>query len=200
MEYEAGITEVRAALDAHGVRIIRDLKVACHTDPADCFGVDFEFYDGSFYENVDPNTAAHMVGQVRPKDYWRNEHPLGLHGLKAYTLGVSDIGAAQRFVQSLLSGEVVYDELRAGIAARAIGLQVADSVIELLSPTGDGATRRELERSGEGIRSLVFRVRDLNQAKHYFAHRNVELLDGTASSRFLVSPAANLGLSFEFSE
>src|SRR5690348_12561458 len=44
MEYEADMDQVRAAVADHGVRIIRDLGVALHTDPADCLGVDWEFY------------------------------------------------------------------------------------------------------------------------------------------------------------
>lgn len=200
MEYEADMTAVRAALEAHGVRIIRELGVACHTDPADCLGVDFEFYDGSFYENIDPTTAAHMVDRVRPMEYWRDEHPLGMQGLKAYTLAVSDIEAAKCFITSLLGGEAVYDEMRTEIGARAIGLQVADCIIELLSPVADGEVRRELERLGQGIRSVVFRVRDLDAAKRHFAQRNVTLLAGTAHDRFLVAPSANHGVFFEFSE
>jgi catechol 2,3-dioxygenase-like lactoylglutathione lyase family enzyme len=200
IEYEADMTEVRAAIAAHGVRIIRDLGIACHTAPADCIGVDFEFYQGSFYENLDPTVAPNMIERVRPPSYWRDEHPLGMQGLKAYTLAVSDIEAAKRFVQSFLSGVLVYDEARPESAARAIGLQVADAVLELISPTGNGPARRELERVGQGISSMVFRVRDLDQAKRYFLERNVELVGGTAPDRFLVAPEANRGVFFEFSE
>jgi catechol 2,3-dioxygenase-like lactoylglutathione lyase family enzyme len=200
IEYEADMAEVRAAVATHEVRIIRDLGVACHTAPADCFGVDFEFYERSFYENVDPSVAPNMIQRVRPAAYWRDEHPLGMERLKAYTLAVSDIEAAKRFVESFLGGEVMYDAARPEIAARAIGLQVADAVLELLSPTGDGTVRRELERVGQGILSVVFRVRDLDQARRYFAERNVGLVEGTAADRFMVAPAANLGLFFEFSE
>ena len=200
MEYEADMTEVREAMAAHGVRSIRDIGVACHTSPADCFGVDFEFYQDSFYENLSADAAPRMISRVRPVEYWRDQHPLGMHGLKAYTIAVSDIEAAKCFVQSFLSGVVVRDEVRPEIAARALELQVADTLVELLSPMGDGLLRRQLERIGQGILSVVFRVRDLEQARRYFAQRNVELVNGTAWNRLLVAPTANLGVFFEFSE
>jgi len=196
IEYEADMTEVRAAVADHGVRIFRDLDVALHTHPADGFGVDFEFYQGSFYKNEPPV----LLKPVMPAEYWRDQHPLGLMGLKAYTLAVSDIAAADRFIKSFISGEPIYDEARPAIGARAVGLQVADCVVELLSPTGAGSLQRELQRIGEGMHSLVFRVRNLEQARGYFTERDVELIAGTAPDRFAIAPAANRGVYFEFSE
>ncbi|HEY3694456.1 VOC family protein [Phenylobacterium sp.] len=196
MEYEADMTEVREAVAAHGIRIIRDLDVALHTHPADCFGVDFEFYEGTFYGADTP----HMIQHVKPVEYWRDQHPLGLAGLKAYTLAVSDIEAATRFVQSFLSGEVTYETSRPAIAARAVGLQVADCVVELLTPDGDGPLQRQLQQIGQGIRSLVFRTRDIDQARRHFTEHDVELVAGTAPDSFAVAPAANLGVLFEFAE
>jgi catechol 2,3-dioxygenase-like lactoylglutathione lyase family enzyme len=196
IEYEADMDEVRAALADHGVRVIRDLGVAVHTHPADGFGVDFEFYGGSFYDNLPPVLTAPM----RPAAWWRDEHPLGLMGLKAYTLAVSDIAAAGRFLQSLLSAEPKYEATRPAIAARSVGLQVADTIVELLAPTGDGALQRELQQVGQGIRSCVFRVRDIGQARSYFMERGAPLIPGTAPDSIALSPAANRGVLFEFAE
>jgi hypothetical protein len=196
IEYEAEMADVRQSIADHGVRNIRELGVALHTHPADGFGVSFEFYQGSFYDNDPPV----MSQPVRPAAYWRDEHPLGLMGLKAYTVSVSDIEAATRFIQSFISGEMVYDEARPAIAARAVGLQTADCVLELLSPTGDGPLQRQLQQLGQGIRSMVFRVRDLGQARRYFTERGVELVPGASPDTFGVAPAANRGALFEFSE
>jgi hypothetical protein len=196
MEYEADMGEVREAVAAHGIRIIRDIDVALHTDPTDCFGVDFEFYGGSFVDNDPP----HLTRTMMPAAYWRDEHPLGLMGLKAYTLAVSDIGAASSFLKSFLSAEPAYEAPRPGLAAQAVGLQVADCVVELLTPTGDGVLQRELQQIGQGIRSMVFRTRSLDQARRYFTERGVPLVPGSAPDRFAVDPAANRGVLFEFSE
>jgi hypothetical protein len=196
IEYEADMDEVRAAVADHGMGIIRDLGVAIHTDPAEGHGVDFEFYGGSFFTNQPPVLKT----PVRPAAYWRDEHPLGLLGLKAYTLAVSDLAEAGAFLQSFLSAEPRYEADRPQLAARAWGLQVADAVIELLAPKGDGPLMRELHRTGEGIRSTVFRVRDLEQARRYFTERGVELIPGTAPESFAVAPRANRGVLFEFAE
>ena len=196
MEYEADMDEVRAVVADHGVGIIRDLGVALHTDPADCLGVDWEFYGGSFHDNEPPT----LTTRTKPAAWWRDEHPLGLTGLKAYTLMVSDLSEASGFLRSFLSAEPAYETTRAGIAARALGLQVADTVIELLTPLGDGPLQRELQRTGQGIRSAVFQVRSLDQARRYFAERDVELIAGTAPESFAVGPRANRGVLFEFSE
>jgi hypothetical protein len=196
IEYEADMGEVRAAVAAHGIRIIRDIDVALHTHPADCFGVDFEFYGGSFYDA----DASHLTTPLKPAEYWRDEHPLGLTGLKAYTLAVSDIEAASGFLQSFLSAEPAYEASRPALSARAAGLQVADSIVELLTPAGDGPLRRQLQQVGQGVRSLVFRTRDLDQARRYFTQRGVALIAGSAPDSFAVAPEANLGVLFEFSE
>src|SRR5262249_47034038 len=144
--------------------------------------------------------APNVMRQEQPLEYWRDEHPLGLMGLKAYTLAVSDMEAARKFVESFLSGEVKYDEARPAIGARAVGLQGADGILQLEAPTGDGALRREMELVGQGIRSTVFRTRSLEQAKRYFNDRKVPLIDGSAPGRFAVAPEANRGVLFEFSE
>jgi hypothetical protein len=72
--------------------------------------------------------------------------------------------------------------------------------VELLSPTGDGPLRREMDLVGQGIRSTVFRARDINQVRRYFANRRVDLIAGTAPGSVAVPPQANLGILFEFAE
>ncbi len=95
---------------------------------------------------------------------------------------------------------MVYEAPRPAIAGRAIGLQIADTVMELLTPTGEGALSEHLRQHNQGIRSTVFRVRDLDQARRYFETRNVPITEGTAPNTIAVPPAANMGLWFEFCE
>ncbi|TAL04553.1 MAG: hypothetical protein EPO08_01055 [Rhodospirillaceae bacterium] len=197
VEYQADMDKVREAVAAHGIRIVRDIGVAIHTHPADCFGVAFEFYGNYFHDNDWPLLGGQ---KMRPAAYWRDEHPLGLTGLKSYTVAVSDIDAAKTFFQSFLSAEVVYEAPRAAIAARAVGLQVADAVVELITPVKDGTLQRHLHQFGDGIRSTVFGVRDIEQARRYFTERGVNLVPGGAPNTFAVPAEANLGVIFEFSE
>jgi catechol 2,3-dioxygenase-like lactoylglutathione lyase family enzyme len=151
IEYEADMTEVREVCAAHGVGIIRELGVACHTNPIDCLGVDFEFYEGSFFDN-----PINLIQTVKPVEYWRDQHPLGLMGLKAYTLVVSDMAAASRFLQSFLETKVVYEADRPAIGARALGLQTADCVLELLTPQGrwTGPAGTPADRAGHPLHGV----------------------------------------------
>ncbi|HEX7856556.1 MAG TPA: hypothetical protein VF503_23005 [Sphingobium sp.] len=196
IEYQAEMEAVRAAVADHGVRIVRDIGLALHTHPADTFGVAFEFYDGSFHDRDWPLIG----GQMKSADYWRDAHPLGLTGLKAVTIVAEDGEGATRFLQSFLSAEPAYEEARPDIAAHAIGLTVADAVIELLVPTGVGAIRRHLDRWGPGIRSTVLGVRDIGQAQLYFADQGVELALGDRPGGIAVPAEANRGVIFEFAE
>ena len=196
VEYQADMDEVREALAARDIRIVRDIGPALHTHPADCFGVSFEFFGGSFHEREWPS----LGGQMRSAGYWRDEHALGLTGLKAYTVAVTDIDDASAFFQDLLSAEVTYEAARPGVAARAIGLQVADAMVEIVTPIHDGALRQHLTQFGQGIRSIVFGTCDIKQVQRYFAERGVDALPGAAPNTLAVPASDNLGLIFEFSE
>src|SRR5262249_14393833 len=145
IEYEADMAEVRETIAAHGIRIVRDIGAALHTHPADCFGVAFEFFEGTFFDN-----SPYLTTPLRPPAFWR-EHPLQLIGLKAYTIAVYDLAAASRFLQSFLSAEPIYEEARPEFGAHALGLRVADCGIELLAPDGEGLLANEMQHSGQGI-------------------------------------------------
>jgi catechol 2,3-dioxygenase-like lactoylglutathione lyase family enzyme len=196
IEYQADIDEVRAAVAERGIRIVRDIGVALHTHPADCFGVSFEFYGGYFHDNDWPL----LGGKMKSPDYWRDEHPLGLTGLKGYSVAVADIDAASAFFRSFLSAEPVYEAPRPAVAARALGVQVGDAVVELITPVGDGPLQRHLQRYGDGIRSTIFGCRDIEQTRRYFTERGVELVPGDAPGALAVPAESNLGAIFEFSE
>jgi hypothetical protein len=158
--------------------------------------VSYEFYDGYFHDR----DWEMIGGKIKTAEYWRDSHPLGLTGLVGHTHAVDDIAAARAFLQSFLSAEPAYEAARPGIAAQAIGLKVADATIELVTPDGNGVLREHLLRHGEGIRSAVFGVRDVEQARRYFDERGVPLIPGTTDGGFAVPAEVNRGLIFEFCE
>lgn len=196
LEWRADMDDVRAAVADHGLGIVRDIGLALHTDPADCFGVSHEFYSGYFHAN-----DWELLGgnKIKSAAWWRDEHPLGLIGLVGYTHAVEDIEAASAFLQSFLSAQPVYETDRPALGARAIGLQVADAVIELQAPVGEGKLRQYLNRHGQGIRSTVFGVRDIEQTRLCLEGQGIALVSGSAPGSLAVPAAANLGLMFEFS-
>jgi hypothetical protein len=196
LEWQADMDEVRVALADHGVRTVRDIGLALHTHPADCFGVSHEFYAGEFHTRDWPL----LGGTIQSTVYWRDEHPLGLIGLKGYTQAVADLDKASAFLRGFLAAEPVFDEARPAIAARARGLQVADATIELLAPDGAGWLSQQLARQGEGILSTVFAVREMAEAQHFLTRHGIPTGAGTADGYLAVPAEANRGIMFEFSQ
>ena len=111
-----------------------------------------------------------------------------------------DIKAASAFLQSFLGGEPVYEAERPTIAARAVGLKIADVVVELLTPTGEGELARHLYRYGDGVRSTRFGVSNIDQARRFLTDRGLPVVAGAAPGSIAVPAEANLGVLFEFAE
>jgi catechol 2,3-dioxygenase-like lactoylglutathione lyase family enzyme len=187
------VDEAREVVLARGMRIVRELGVAFHIHPLDSLGVAFEFYDRSFHH--DPPMP--FLEPIKPMAYWRDEHPLGCTGLKRYSIAVSDMEAAARFLEDFVGAAVLYEEPRPAVGARAVGVAVGESVAELLMPVEEGAISRHLARYGEGIRSTVFGVRDLAQAESYLKGLGIRLQPGDTAGSVAVDPADNRGLLFE---
>jgi hypothetical protein len=196
VEYQADMDVARKAIAERGMRLVRDIGHAIHTHPADAFGMSFEFYHGYFHDMDWPN----LNGPIKPAKYWRDEHGLGLTGMKGYSLVVNDLDAAVDFFKSFVSGEVVYKEDRPAVAGRAVGLKVADAIMEIMTPTGDGALQKHLRQHNQGIRSTIFTTRSIDQTKKYFADKGIKLVPGDAPGALAIPPEANLGVIFEFTE
>jgi hypothetical protein len=196
-EFEvADLDEARAAIAERGIRILRDLDVAVHTHPADTFGMSFEFYAGNFHDQEMP----FFIEQMKPAEYWRDEHPLGVTGLKALRIAVDEPDAVALDLQSFVGAAPAYEEDRPAIGGRAIGLSLAGTTAEVLGPTGGGVLADHVRAHGDGIRSTVFQVVDLGRVEAYFAERGVTLVPGDAPGSLAVPAAANRGVLFEFAE
>lgn len=196
IEYQADMPEVRQVLAEQGIRVARDLgEMALHVDPRDCHGIAFEFYEGFFHDN-----EQLTGGVMKPAEHWRDEHPLGLTGLHGYTVVSPDLDDAVRFFTGFLQCDVVHEERYGDASARSVGLRTADAVLEVLAPDGHGPIEDHLRRAGEGIRSTVFGVRDLDQARGYFRDRGIELVPSVVPDTFTLPPERNVGALFEFRE
>ena len=194
VEYHvADMAAVRETLAARGIRIARDLDVAVHAHAVDCHGVSLEFFNDSFHDNEDL-----LDRPMQPATYWRDEHPLGFTGLRGYTVAVADLASALADFQAILEHDVLYEARRPAVAATAVGLVVGGAVLELVAPDGDGPLQQHLQERGEGIRSTVFGVTDLDQARTYFREREIELVPGTAPDTLALPAAHNRGVIFEF--
>lgn len=205
VEYQADMNDVVAAVNERGMRIIRESHYerdlagnpgyALHTHPADGFGVSYEFYHDDFHTWNWPD----LSGQIRPTEDW-SDHPLGLRGQTGYTHAVADIDGATEFLQGFLGAEPVYDADRTGQGMRARGLRIADVIVELQSPTGDGELARHHYRCGDGVRSTVFAVRNVDEARRYLADLGLPVIEGSLPGAIALPAEANLGVIFEFAE
>ena len=72
-------------------------------------------------------------------------------------------------------------------------------MVELLSPSGKGLLQQHHHRLGDGIRSVVFGVRDLDQVKGYFRERDITLVAGDRADVLAIPAEHNRGILFEFS-
>lgn len=196
IEYQADMRQVREVLAAQRIRIARDIGDAVHTHPADCFGIAFEFYAGEFHDRHYETLGR----KLHPASYWRDRHPLGLTGLIGYTVAVADLPAASRFFQTFLGAEPAYETARDAAAGHAIGLTLAGSTVELITPSGEGEISRYLHRYGNGIRSAILGVRNLHQARHHFIRQGLGITQSTHPNGFAIPAEDNLGVIFEFVE
>ncbi len=212
VEYQADMDVVVAAVKERGMRIVRESRAerdlagnpsyALHTHPADGFGVSYEFYHDDFHTWNWPQFGEGENaggGRIRQPADWA-DHPLGHTGQKGYTHAVADLAAASAFLQGFLAAEPIYEEDRPALGARVQGLRIADIVVELQQPTGDGELARHHYRYGDGIRSTVFGVRNIDEARRHLADCGLACVPGSMPGSIAVSAEANLGVVFEFAE
>lgn len=205
VEYQADMDTVVAAVRERGMRIIRESRYerdlagnpgyALHTHPADGFGVSYEFYHDDFHTWNWPD----LGGRIRPVEAWA-DHPLGHTGQIGYTHVVADIDAASAFLQGFLAARPIYEADRPAFGGRAIGLAIADVTVELQTPTGAGELARHHYRYGDGIRSTLFGVRDVDAARRFLEGRSLPVVDGSVPGAIAIPAEANLGVIFEFAE
>jgi len=199
IEYQVpDVGDARDVTLAKGVRILRDDGPVFFTHPRDCFGVSWEIFDRDFFEPHDDQPPT--LTKTRTDEYWSTEHPLRITGLARWSAAVNDLDAATGFYEDFLGVPVQYREARPNAVAQATGLVAGDTVMELISPTGDGPVRRYLDRYDQHIRSVTFSVQSLDRVEAYFDERGVALVDGDGPGTRAIPPEQNHGLLFEFTE
>jgi hypothetical protein len=129
--------------------------------------------------------------------FWRDEHPLGITGLHGCTIAVTDLTAVADF-RALLEHEVLHESRRPGVAGIAVGLRVGGAALELVAPDGDGPLQRHLVEHGEGIRSTVFDVLDLDRVRRRFGELGIDLVPGTLPDSLMIPPEHHLDVLVEF--
>jgi catechol 2,3-dioxygenase-like lactoylglutathione lyase family enzyme len=139
-----------------------------------------------------------LLGTYSP-DFWRDEHPLQI--LRSHlTVLVRDMGAARALYVDVLEGKPLFEDARTARDTHSlfIALGVDPVIVELARPLGgESAEARELERNGEMIYSVTFRLEDLDAGIAHLRKCGLEpsqRRDGTA----VLEPAQALGAVFGF--
>lgn len=191
------VAAARASCAELDIRIINDRGHMFFTYPGSCLGLSLELWEGNFYESLGPDSPQ---GPLHPRAYWRDEHPLGLDGLKRVSVAVADLDAASERLAVVTGATPMNREPRPLAAAVGSEFQLGDTVVELMAPTGPGPVASFLERYGEHMRSTVFRAADLGRVEKYLGEQGLSVVTGDRDDTLAVLPEQNHNLLFEFSE
>jgi catechol 2,3-dioxygenase-like lactoylglutathione lyase family enzyme len=161
-----------------------------------CHGISFEITTVDWYATPSPLPYAE---ELRDSSYWRHEHPLGIVGYR-FSVAVPDIDGTAAFYEAFCGATVHYEEDRPSVAARAIGLQLGNIVVDFLAPTGSGQISAFVDRYGGRIRSMIFEVDDLDAVRRYCDERRIALVGGDAPQSVAIVPDQNVGVMFQFEQ
>ena len=104
-------------------------------------------------------------------------------------IAVNDLEAAIAYYRDTFGAEVDHREVVESDGVEEALLKVADSYVQLLTPTRDDSpVAKYLERNGQGIQQLAFRVDDVEHVADVLRGRGLRLLydaprRGTSDSR-----------------
>ncbi len=167
-----GIRVVNVELDGGHRRLF--------ADPRDTFGLTLQLGDAEWPE-------------------FKPESPFGLEGLAGVSVAVHDAEEAAAFYLGLVSGaRLIYRSSLPTLSASAVGLRMADYIIEFLSPNGSGVVRNFLERYHPKIWTATWRVNNVEIVREHFESRGVVLRKGSHPGTLEIEPADNLGLRLQF--
>ncbi len=93
-------------------------------------------------------------------------------------VAVKDLNAAIKFYEELLGLKVVDTEVVENQRVKVAFLPTGDSEVELLeSTTPDGPIAKFIEKNGEGIQHIAFRVENLAEKLAELKEKGVRLID-----------------------
>ena len=128
---------------------------------------------------------------------WR-DGPLGLLGLRAMGVAVTDLTRSLALVLAVTGGEVVGRGTRPGVGEVA-GVRVADLTIELVQPGSDESpVAAYIARYGPRIRSLDFAVKDVDAVGEHLAAQGLRTAPGDCEGWLALDPDDNHGALYQF--
>lgn len=93
-------------------------------------------------------------------------------------VAVKDIGQAGKFYTDVLGIKLMEEEVVADQKVRVAFLPITDSEIELLQSTEpDGPVAKFIEKKGEGIQHIAFRVENIEEALAEMKAKGIKMID-----------------------
>jgi len=213
--YTDDVVAVYERLTAAGVRMTGDggaalagppARAAIYTHPRDTFGL-LEFMEprvggkggvpvgdvlGDCY---DPR----LRGDYSP-DFWTERHPLRIQRTGRLCVLVRDVAPARALFVDVLGGVPFFEDRHTVRDTHSLFVALGEgSVIELAQPlAADSAEAAELERCGEMLFSVTFRVADLLQAAKHL--EGCGLLVDRRGGELEIPAAQALGAVYRFTD
>ncbi len=132
---------------------------------------------------------------------------IGIKKIDHIGIAVKDLARAIEFYEGLLGLKVTGTEVVEEQKVKVAFLPTGDSEVELLeSTTPDGPIARFIEKNGEGIQHIAFRVDNLEQALAELKAKGVRLIDekprrGAGGARIaFLHPKSTFGTLVELCE
>nr|WP_307400336.1 methylmalonyl-CoA epimerase [Desulfofundulus luciae] len=132
---------------------------------------------------------------------------MGIKKIDHIGIAVKDLARAIEFYEGLLGLKVTGTEVVEEQKVKVAFLPTGDSEVELLeSTTPDGPIARFIEKNGEGIQHIAFRVENLEQALEELKAKGVRLIDekprrGAGGARIaFLHPKSTFGTLVELCE
>ncbi|MGB9840942.1 methylmalonyl-CoA epimerase [Thermovenabulum sp.] len=122
-------------------------------------------------------------------------------------IAVKDLEEAKKIYTDLLGLEVHGEEIVEEQKVKVVFIPVGDSEVELLESTDpEGPIAKFIEKNGEGIQHIAFRVDDIEKALEELKQKGVRLIDekpryGAGGARIaFIHPKATKGVLIELCE
>jgi hypothetical protein len=135
------------------------------------------------------------VPAVSPTD------PLGIECCSHHTVLTLQPERARRFLVDVLNGRVIHEDRNPMLQTRSSWIALADSVVELAEPMGDGTRAAEVAGRKAPLDTylgLTWNVRDLDQAAKHLEAAGVRT-EARSETALLTRPADGLGVAWGFS-
>ena len=151
--------------------------IFAHPKDAHCL-LEFSSVGDARYPERDPRAAADFSAQ-----YWTDEHPLGIQRTSHLTVVVQDAEEASKLYEEALGGTRFHTTKSPEYGTESVFLAMGTGpAVEFATPVGPGLARDDLDKHGEIMHAVTFRVRDRTAAEAYMRSQSVGVRDRTAQT------------------